>query len=73
MKVWLKSLFKGMFIACQIIVVIGMAAILFKGLITSFLWVAAWLGRIAPTPTSIIICISICFVITFGLMWSFWE
>ena len=73
MKTWLGRFLGGVWIACQILIAVGIAAIVFRGLITALLWVVAWVERTAPTPSTIVTVICICFVVVFGIIWSFWD
>jgi len=69
MKTWLKSFFKGMWMACQILI----AVIVFERLITALLWGIAWFKRTVPTSGANVTVICICFIVAFGLLWTYWD
>jgi len=74
MKAWLKKFFKGMYVACKILIVVGGVYIVLWLLIATALIASVWLrAMVPPTTNNIIIIICVFFVIVFGLFWSTWD
>jgi len=70
---WLKRFFDGMLLACEILFVIGVIYTVCKLGSSLVLAGVAWLGRIVPTTTNVIVLGCIGFVVVFGLIRTAWE
>jgi hypothetical protein len=74
MKEWLKKFFKGTYVACCMIIAVGVAFIVLWVIVMGAMVGSAWLNAMAPpTTNNIIIMLCIFFVVVFGLIWSTWS
>lgn len=73
MKTWLKKFFKGTYVGCWMLIMVGVVFIVLRvGVMVTMIF-GALLARIEPTVNNIIILICLCFVVFFGVMWSTLE
>ena len=70
MKAWLKKFFKGIYVGCCMLIIVGVVFIVLRVVVMVTMICGALLGRVEPTINNIIIVICICFVIAIGFMWS---
>ena len=68
MKEWLKEFSKGTYVACWMIIVVGVAFIVVRLGVWLLIIGAAIGSRIEPTANNIIIMLCVFFVFIFGLI-----
>jgi len=70
---WLKRFFNGMWLACEILIIIGVVYTACELGGRMLLAGIAWLEGILPITTSVIVLGCIGFVVVFGLIQTVWD